>query len=232
MNLSQTRHLARSPQKIAESLQLRSGMVFTLLIFLALLAFELFNYGTTDYAMRDLLGDIGFGSLRWATILAMAFCAMDFAGIARLFSPQEEGKEKRENWYLLAAWLIAATMNAGLTWWGVSMAVYNHPVQSIMVVDPQTIVTVVPIFVAVLVWILRILIIGSLVSSLNRLLINEKPEKPVQTQPQARPSQPFGFKITPPLPGTAPAGGFVRRPMPLTSTRGQKLPESYTPLDL
>ena len=230
MNLSQTRHLTRSPQKIAESLQLSSSAVFTLLIFLALLAFELFNYGTTDYAMRDLLGDIGFGSLRWATILAMAFCAMDFAGIARLFSPQEAGKEKRENWYLLAAWLIAATMNAGLTWWGVSMAIYNHPVQSIIVVDPQTIVTVVPIFVAVLVWILRILIIGSLVSSLNRLLINEKPEKPVQ--PQAQPRQPLGFKFQPPVPGAAPAGGFVRRPMPLTSTPNQKLPESYTPLDL
>jgi hypothetical protein len=231
MNLSQTRDLARSPQKIVESLQLSSSAVFTLLIFLALLAFELFNYSTTDYAMRDLLGDIGLGSLRWATILAMAFCAMDFAGIARLFSPQEGGgKEKRENWYLLAAWLIAATMNAGLTWWGVSMAIYNHPVQSIMVVDPLTIVTVVPIFVAVLVWILRILIIGSLVSSLNRLLISEKPEKPVQ--PQVRPSQPFGFKFQPPVPGAAPAGGFVRRPMPLTSTRDQKLPESYTPMDL
>ena len=230
MNLSQTRRLARSPQQIVESLQLRSSAVFTLLIFLALLSFELFNYSTTDYALRDLLGEIGFGSLSWATILAMAFCAMDFAGIARLFSPQEEGKEKRENWYLLAAWLIAATMNAGLTWWGVSMAIYNHPVQSVMVVDPLTIVTVVPIFVAVLVWILRILIIGSLVTALNRLMINEKDEKPVQ--PQVHPSQPFGFKVQPPVPGAAPFSGFVRKPMPPTSSQNQRLPESYTSLDL
>jgi len=230
MNLSQTRHLTRSPQQFAETLQLRSGAVFTLLIFLALLAFELFNYSTTDYALRDLLGEIGFGSLRWATILAMAFCAMDFAGIARLFSPQEEGKEKRENWYLLAAWLIAATMNAGLTWWGVSMAIYNHPVQSTMMVDPLTIVTVVPIFVAVLVWILRILIIGSLVTSLNRLMINEKQEKPVQ--PQAHPGQPFGFKVQPAMPGAAPASGFVRKPMPPAASQNRKLPESFTPLDL
>ena len=230
MNLSQTRRLIRSPQQIVESLQLRSGTLFTLLIFLALMAFELFNYSTTDYALRDLLGEIGLGSLRWATILAMAFCAMDFAGIARLFGPQEEGREKRENWYLLAAWLIAATMNAGLTWWGVSMAIYNHPVQSTLVVDPLTIVTVVPIFVAVLVWILRILIIGSLVTALNRLLINEKQGKPVQTQ--VRSSQPFGFKAQPAVPAAAPVSGFVHKPMPPTTAQAQKLPDSYTPLNL
>jgi hypothetical protein len=230
MNLSQTRRLMRSPQQLIGSLQLRSNTVFTLLIFLALLSFELFNYSTTDFALRDLLGEIGFGSLRWATILAMAFCAMDFAGVARLFTPQEEGREKKENWYLLAAWLIAATMNAGLTWWGVSMAIYNHPVQSIIVVDPMTIITVVPIFVAVLVWILRILIIGSLVTAINGLMIPEKKESPIQ--PQARPSQPFGFKVQPPVPGAAPATGFIRKPIPPTSLQKPKLPESFTPLDL
>jgi hypothetical protein len=230
MNLSQTRRLVLSPQQVIGSLQLCSNTVFTLLIFLALMAFELFNYSTTDFALRDLLGEIGFGSLRWATILAMAFCAMDFAGVARLFSPQEEGKEKKENWYLLAAWLIAATMNAGLTWWGVSMAIYNHPVQSIIVVDPMTIITVVPIFVAVLVWILRILIIGSLVTAINGLMTTEKKESPIQ--PRAHPSQPFGFKVQPPIPGAIPATGFIRKPIPPTSLQKPKLPESFTPLDL
>jgi hypothetical protein len=230
MNLSQTRRLVRTPQQLIGSLQVRSNTVFTLLIFLALLSFELFNYSTTDYALRDLLGEIGFGSLRWATILAMAFCAMDFAGIARLFSPQEEGREKKENWYLLAAWLIAATMNACLTWWGVSMAIYNHPVQSTLVVDAMTIIYVVPIFVAVMVWILRILIIGSLVSAINRLMAVEKNEAPLQ--PQARPNQPFGFKVQPPLPGAAPANGFIRKPVPPSGMPKTKLPESFTPLDL
>jgi hypothetical protein len=226
MNLSQSRKLVRTPGLLVEKLQLRSGAVFTILILLALLAFELFNYSTTDFALRDLLGELGFAGLRWATILALAFCAMDFAGIARLFSvPQESGPEKRENWYLLAAWLMAATMNAGLTWWGVSMAIYNHPVQSIMVVDPMTIVTVVPIFVAVMVWVLRILIIGSLVGALNRLLQGEKPSP----RPEPRPNTPFGFKVQPPVP--AQAAGFVRRPVPPQSAPSSKLPENYTPLD-
>jgi hypothetical protein len=228
MNLSQTRRLMHSPQLMIGSLKLRSNAVFTLLILLALMAFELFNYSTTDYALRDLLGEIGFGSLRWATILAMAFCAMDFAGIARLFSPQEQDREKSESWYLLAAWLMAATMNAGLTWWGVSMAIYNHPVQSIMVVDPMTIIRVVPIFVAVMVWMLRILIIASLVTAINRWMVPDKDE--VAARPQARPSQPFGFKV--PAPGTAPAGGFVRKPVPPVTAQKARLPESFTPLDL
>ena len=226
MNLSQSRKLVRTPGLLVEKLQLRSGAAFTILILLALLAFELFNYSTTDFALRDLLGEMSFAGLRWATILAMAFCVMDFAGIARLFSfPQEDGQEKRENWYLLAAWLMAATMNAGLTWWGVSMAIYNHPVQSIMVVDPMTIVTVVPIFVAVMVWVLRILIIGSLVGALNRLLQGGKSAP----RPEPHPNTSFGFKMQPPVP--AHAAGFVRRPMPPQSAPSSKLPENYTPLD-
>ncbi len=224
MNLSQTRRLINSPSNFFEFLQKRSAAIFTLIIFLALLSFEAFNYSTTDYALRDLLGELGFAGIRWSTILALAFSGMDFAGIARLFSLQTEGKEKNENWYLLGAWFIAATMNAGLTWWGIAMAIYNHPVQSIIVVDPMTIVRVVPIFVASMVWVLRILIIGMLVTSVNRLLSQEK-----NAVPKPRPAQPFGFKVPPPMPGSA--AGFVRKPMPPSAANEKKLPEAYIPFD-
>ncbi|GAF95342.1 unnamed protein product, partial [marine sediment metagenome] len=43
-------------------------------IFGALVAFEIFNYGTTEFALGDLLGDLGFAGIRWSTILALAFC--------------------------------------------------------------------------------------------------------------------------------------------------------------
>ena len=224
MNLSQARRLPRTSRQWVESLHLHPDMLFTLVIVLVLISFEVFNYSTTDYALRDLLGDPGFIGLRWSTILAMAFCAMDLAGLARLFSlPIDEGKEKRENWFLLGAWLAAATMNAALTWWGISMAIYNHPVQSIVVVDPMTIVTVVPIFVAVMVWIIRMLIIGSLVSAFKRSPTTEKAAR----QPLA--GTPLGFKVQPH--GSAPPAGFVRRPLPPTSFHSEPLPEAYTPLD-
>jgi hypothetical protein len=73
---------------LAARIKLPRASLFVLVMIGALIAFESFNYGTTEFALRDLLGDLQFASLRWSTILAFAFCGMDFAGIARLFSPQ------------------------------------------------------------------------------------------------------------------------------------------------
>ena len=118
-------------QKLSDLTQLISpGSFFLVLIFGALIAFELFNYSTTDHALQDLLGGLKFGPLAWSTILALAFCGIDFAGIARLFTPEQGVEEPKEVWYLFGAWLLAATMNAILTWWGVSMAITNHQVTS------------------------------------------------------------------------------------------------------
>ncbi len=55
------------------------GLIFGVIIIAALLAFEAFNYSTTDYALRDLLGDLKFLGVHWATILTVAFCGIDFA---------------------------------------------------------------------------------------------------------------------------------------------------------
>ena len=140
----------------------KRGTLFLLIILTALLAFEVFNYSTTDYALADLLGGLTFAGLKWSTILAIAFCGIDFAGIARLFTPDATGKETTEVWYLFGAWMLAATMNAILTWWGVSMALVNHKMMSTSVVDLATLTRAVPIFVAVMVWLIRILIIGTL----------------------------------------------------------------------
>ena len=46
-----------SPGSIFSSFKLRRGLLFGLLILVALLFFELFNYSTTDYSLSDLLGD-------------------------------------------------------------------------------------------------------------------------------------------------------------------------------
>jgi len=37
---------------------------------------------------------------------------------ARLFTPEQGRDEPAEVWYLFGAWLLAAAMNAILTWWG------------------------------------------------------------------------------------------------------------------
>jgi hypothetical protein len=162
MNIGETEP-GQSPLETLQNLKLRPSLAFGIIILTALLAFEIFNYSTTDYALRDLLGELKFMGLRWATILSIAFCGIDFAGIARLFTPQQSADEPKEVWYLFGAWLLAATMNAILTWWGVSMAVSNHAVVSSQsVVEPGTLTKIVPAFVAIMVWVIRILIIGSL----------------------------------------------------------------------
>lgn len=135
--------------------------LFVLMIFGALVAFEAFNFGTTEFALHDLLGDLQFMGTRWATILAVAFCGMDFAGIARLFTPESGAQEPLEVWYLLGAWFLAATMNAMLTWWAVSLALIGHQGLGNEVVGREALLSGVPIFVAALVWLIRVLIIGT-----------------------------------------------------------------------
>jgi hypothetical protein len=150
-------------------LRLQRGMAFGVIIITALFAFEIFNYSTTDFALTDLLGDLQFLAVRWATILSIAFCGIDFAGIARLFTPEKGSKEPNEVWYLFGAWLLAATMNAMLTWWGVSLAILGHQTLGNAVIERATLVRVVPIFVAVLVWLIRVLIIGTFSVAGDRL---------------------------------------------------------------
>ena len=155
--------------RLLEDYKMRRGMFFGAMIVGAMLAFELFNYSTTDFALTNLLGDLRCVGIRWATILAIAFCGMDFAGIARLFTPEKESGEHTEVWYLLAAWFLAATMNAMLTWWGVSLALLSHPGLGNEILGRDTLLAAVPIFVSVLVWVIRILLIGMLSMAGNKL---------------------------------------------------------------
>jgi hypothetical protein len=136
-------------------------LVWGMLILVALLAFELFNYSTTEFAMADLLGDLRFAGIRWATILAIAFCVIDFAGIARLFTPEKDADEPAEVWYLFGAWMLAAGMNAVLTWWGISIAIVSHDMLGKAILPDKTLVRAVPVVVALIVWLIRVLIIGS-----------------------------------------------------------------------
>ncbi|MFZ5809560.1 MAG: hypothetical protein ACOY16_09810 [Chloroflexota bacterium] len=178
--------------QVFHHLRLRRGLAFGLIILAALLAFETFNYSTTEFALADLLGELSFAGLRWSTILAIAFCGIDFAGIARLFTPGETSDQPNEVWYLFGAWLLAATMNAMLTWWGVSIAVLEHQSLGNAVVARGTLLRVVPIFVAVLVWLIRVLIIGTFSVAGTRLFsqasegLRFSPERP--TAPERKPA--------------------------------------------
>jgi len=191
--------------------RVRPATIFAIIILTALAAFELFNYSTTQYALNDLLGKLQFLGLNWATILSIAFCGIDFAGIARLFTPEQGAREPKEVWYLLGAWLLAGCMNAILTWWGVSMAIVNHNVTSSSIIDHNTLFKVVPVFVALMVWVIRILIIGTISMAGERFLWGSTGRsRSVNTSPAA--SSRIGGSIPAPRPATASPRMVMPRP--------------------
>ena len=144
-------------------------LIIGVILVLSLLAFEMFNFDTTRYALESLIGDIRFIGLGWATILAIAFCAIDFAGLARLLTPGGGPGAPKEFWYLTGAWLLGATMNAVMTWWAVSLTLLEHDLGN-EVLNREQLLSIVPIFIAALVWLTRILFIGALTLAGERIL--------------------------------------------------------------
>ena len=206
----------------------RRGMAFGLIIISALLAFELFNYSTTEFALSDLLGDLDFAGISWATILALAFCGIDFAGIARLFTPEEGANEHNEVWYLFGAWLLAATMNAMLTWWGVSIALLNHESLGNAVVDRETLLKVVPLFVAILVWLIRVLIIGTFSVAGDRLFSQASQYRNNNLSSRPQPKRTNGA----PVQARKPATRSAYKPTPQPEQSYSRPEPTYHPLSM
>jgi hypothetical protein len=149
-----------SPTSRILNLDVQRKTVVGVILLIALVAFEAFNFDTTRFALRDLLGTVSFWGIGWASILAIAFCAIDFAGLARLFTPEKGSDEPKAVWYLMGAWLLGATMNAIMTWWAVSLTLLSHDLGN-EVLSRADLLQFAPIFVAVLVWLTRILFIGA-----------------------------------------------------------------------
>ena len=190
----------------------KRGMIFGVIILFALLAFEVFNYSSTLFALSDILGDLAFGPLRWATILAFAFCAIDFAGIARIFTPEQGRDEPAEVWYLFAAWFLAAAFNATLTWWGVSVAMLQHNAAGGILLGQGTMMKVVPIFVAAMVLLIRVLLINTFSIAGDRLFsfadqraghYQSQPVYRTNTESLRTPSQSFPRPAPKPTPAAA-----------------------------
>lgn len=188
MNMSQS--IQTSFSKSLSTIKAQKSVLYSIIFILALVAFEAFNFSTTDFALSDLLGDLRFVGVRWATLLSIAFCGIDFAGIALLLTPQRNKDEPGAVWFMFGAWILAATMNAILTWWGVVMAMQTHPVLSIGVVDATFVTGVVPIFIALMVWVIRIMLVGMLSKKGDRLP-NEggKPKNSAMSRREIRQAQ-------------------------------------------
>lgn len=212
---------------------LKRGVIFGAILTCALIAFEISNFGATSFALGDVLGNLQVAGIRWATILAFAFCAIDFAGIARIFTPEQGRDEPAEVYYLFGAWLLAAGFNAILTWWGVSIAIQNHAIQGGALVGQETMMKAVPIFVASMVWLIRVLLIGTFSIAGDRLFtladVNTRysnyRNQPMYSAPQPRNVQPVSTATNYPRPMPKP------RPNPMPTYVNQPEP-TYHPIGM
>ncbi|HUH97003.1 MAG TPA: hypothetical protein VLZ89_06580 [Anaerolineales bacterium] len=213
--------------------RLNRGAAWGLMIVTALLAFEIFNYSTTQFALADVLGNLKFAGFRWATILAFAFCGIDFAGIARIFTPQQGRDEPAEVWYLFGAWLLAAGFNATLTWWGVSVAIVNHTSAAAgAVISNATLIKVVPIFVAVMVWLIRVLIIGTFSLAGDNLFSTAELRGYPAQKPYPQPSRPVtvnsvGPTLRPASSLPRPVQNYRPAPKPAPATNFDRAEPTY-----
>jgi len=187
--------LAALFRDLARGKKMNRGATWGMMIIGALLAFEIFNFSTTQFALLDVLGNLTFAGMRWASILAIAFCGIDFAGIARIFTPEQGRDEPAEIWYLFGAWLLAAAMNASLTWWGVSVAIVSQSSASgDTVISGATMTKVVPVFVAAMILLIRVLLIGTFSIAGDRLFTTDENRsynsRPRPTQQTYRPVSP------------------------------------------
>lgn len=149
----------------------------------ALIGFEIFNFDTTRFALMDLMGGHHFFGVEWAGILAFAFCSIDFAGVVRMFTPEQSLKdEPKEVLLLMGAWLLGASLNAVMTWYAVALTIAPRSVGATLIAKDDMLFYA-PLFVAILVWLTRILLIGSSSVAADRLL-NGYSSKRGGTQPR------------------------------------------------
>ncbi len=223
-------------KKLSPYLLGQRGILFGIILLVALVAFEAFNFSTTQVALSDLLGELTFAGVSWATILSVAFCGIDFAGIARLFLPEEQFAGPRNNvWYLFGAWLLAATMNAMLTWWGVSLALVNRTLNSTAFIKMDVLVEIVPVFVALAVWVTRILLIGTFSIAGPRLFSTAARPAQTFTRFTARAESPQRVHVPAPLTHTPrpPANPSLPAAPPLPNhSEPEYIPDpTYLPLE-
>ncbi len=182
-------------------------MIIAAILSVALLAFEIFNFDTTQYALRDLLGDVRFMGILWATILAIAFCAIDFAGLVRIVTPQRG--QRRAQGRLVPHWRLVPG-HVGQRHHDmvgcVTDACLNHDFGN-EVLSREQLLRYVPIFVAALVWLTTNPVHRRLFGGRGRSAGPATPENQWQWQAVCGPS------VRSPVPANA-SSNRPRRPRP------------------
>ena len=131
----------------------RRSLIHSLLV-IGNISFMVFTYATVAYALHDVFGDLRFWGIRWASILTFNFSGIEYAGLARLLTPDSEDPPS-ETKYLLMAWILVTIFNSLLIWWTIHIG-FTDPQNPYYADIPSVSPNIVAIIIVLLVWIIKI----------------------------------------------------------------------------
>lgn len=132
------------------------GGILTLMLVIGGISFEVSNAITTNSSLNEMLR-----TAYLANVLTIAFVAIDFGALARIFTPQTDDKEEPIMVLLLGAvWLIVAMGNTMLAWWHFSVVMESNGVIAPIVM--HGFVELLPAMLAAMVFLVRLILIYSL----------------------------------------------------------------------
>jgi hypothetical protein len=190
---------------------------FSLMILVGLLAFDVFNFATTKAALESFMGTGKVLGIVVAQALAVAFCAVDLGGLTSLFTEDKGFDEPWWVWMFGAGWLIASAINAALTWWAILLGMPSAPAINNPLFTAQQLYNVVPVVIAVTVWLIRLLLVGATIVAWDRSDPAPKYKKSTGFVPK-----PIGNK--PPFP--APQRPPISKPAPMFSNNQSAFPKN------
>ena len=161
--LYQARRNARNAASGTNRMNVKMILATNIMLFVGMLTFEMFSFASSRSALMHVLG-----IATWANCLSWAFVAVDFAGIAKLFT---DGAEAQEDfaWYLVGAWVLSALFDTSLTYYEFAtsmIASANNIMVTSGTVSYHTYTVIMPLIGAVFVFAAQtILVIG-----LNKLI--------------------------------------------------------------
>ncbi|OGG01493.1 hypothetical protein A2Z33_00415 [Candidatus Gottesmanbacteria bacterium RBG_16_52_11] len=154
------------------------GFWLGLLINFCTLAFALFVFIVSSFALNNLMGEMEFAGIFMANIFAIALALLDYAGISRLYVPDDgDPRSKRYAIYLLIGWLVCALVVWVLTWWSVLVILLDKTDFAPFIKNPEINLVafrLAPITIAEVVFLTRILLYAA-VSRSGARLFTQKP---------------------------------------------------------
>lgn len=134
------------------------------IIFLSALAFEVINIATNVAGFESFFGGIKFLGISWAIWATIAFEAADVGCLCYSWDRKFDFRTHPEAGFALTAHFFAGFADAGLSYFAFMMAIGNSVSQMANVVGEKAILTWAPVFLALMIWVIRTLLMGTIVT--------------------------------------------------------------------